>query len=166
MSPTGALIRPTPSATAPSAPLAMRRRRGRAGRLTKVERRIVNPWTWQERAGFVQANDVIGSTSVLYCSGVVSVDGDGKLLHPGDMQAQALQALDNLETLLHRGGYRLADVVRLITYTTDVDAFVAARPALQQRIDAAGCRHASTLLGVARLARPELLVELEATATK
>jgi hypothetical protein len=35
---------------------------------------------------------------------------------------------------------------------------------LQERLDQAGCRYAATLLGVSRLARPELLVELEATA--
>jgi enamine deaminase RidA (YjgF/YER057c/UK114 family) len=80
------------------------------------------------------------------------------------MQAQALQALDNLETVVREAGYSLSDVVRLNTYVTDVDAYFEARPAIQERLERAGCRYAATLLGVARLARPQLLIELEATA--
>ncbi len=131
-----------------------------------MERHVINPWTWQDRAGFVQANETVGAGRVLYCAGVVSVDDDGTPIHAGDMQAQGLRALDNLETLLGKAGYALADVVRLNTYTTDLGAYVAARPALQARLDEAGCRYAATLLGVAGLARPELLIELEATAVR
>jgi len=127
--------------------------------------RVVNPWTWQDRAGFVQAHEVSGGRT-LYCAGVVSVDGDGRSQHAGDIEAQALIALDNLETILAAAGYALADVVRLNTYTTDVDGWATARSAVQKRLDAAGCRYAATLLGVAQLARPELLVELEATAVQ
>jgi enamine deaminase RidA (YjgF/YER057c/UK114 family) len=112
----------------------------------------------------VQANEVVGASRVLYCSGVVSVDENGTPLHAGDVGAQALQALDNLETLLTAAGYGLADVVRLNTYVTDVDAYAAARAPVQQRLEGAGCRYSATLVGVARLARPELLIELEATA--
>ncbi len=130
-----------------------------------MERRVVNPWTWQDRLGFIQANEVDGASRVLYCSGVVSVDDTGVPLYTDDMQAQSLRALDNLETILHEAGYTLADVVRLNTYVVDVDAYMQARPAIQTRLASAGCRYAATLLGVSRLARPELLIELEATAT-
>jgi enamine deaminase RidA (YjgF/YER057c/UK114 family) len=58
----------------------------------------------------------------------------------------------------------LADVVRLNYYTTDVDAFIANASALGERLGAANVLPAGTLLGVARLAFPELLIELEATA--
>ncbi len=129
-----------------------------------MERRSVNPWTWQERAGFQQAVEVTQPARTLYCAGVVSVDDDGMPLHPGDMQAQALQALDNLETILRDAGYTLENVVRLNAYVVDVDAYAQARPALRERLDAAQCNYAATLLGVSRLARPELVIELEATA--
>lgn len=59
---------------------------------------------------------------------------------------------------------KLANVVRLNYYTTDVDRFFAEHDALTKRLEAAACRPASTLLGVQRLAFPELLVEIEATA--
>jgi enamine deaminase RidA (YjgF/YER057c/UK114 family) len=129
-----------------------------------MERKVVNPWAWQERAGFVQANEVSGGSRVLYCSGVVSVDDEGTTVHEGDMQAQGLRALDNLEAILREADYALADVVRLNTYVVDLDAYVQARAAILERLTAANCRYAATLLGVSRLARPELLIELEATA--
>jgi enamine deaminase RidA (YjgF/YER057c/UK114 family) len=85
-------------------------------------------------------------------------------VNEGDMQAQLLRALDNLETVLREGGFGLSEVVRLNYYTTDVDRFFEAYGALAARLAEDGCRPASTLLGVARLAFPELLVEIEATA--
>jgi len=80
------------------------------------------------------------------------------------MRGQISQTLDNLETVLKQAGFSLADVVRLNYYTTDVDGFLAAGDAYGSRLAAAGCRPASTLLGVARLAFPEQVVEMEAVA--
>ena len=91
-----------------------------------MQRRVVNPWTWQDAYGFVQGNEVSGAGRVLFCAGQGSVGDDGAPLHPGDMPAQVLRSIDNLE--------------------------------------AAGCRPASTLLGVSGLALPEMMVEIEATA--
>jgi enamine deaminase RidA (YjgF/YER057c/UK114 family) len=129
-----------------------------------VERRIVNPWTWQDAFGYVQANELRGPERVLVCAGQTSVDAEGRPVHPGDMAAQLGQAVDNLETVLRQAGFTLADVVRLNYYTTDVDACLAALGAVGPRLGAAGCRAAGTLLGVTRLAFPELLIEIEATA--
>ena len=129
-----------------------------------MDRQVVNPWTWQEQFGFVQANALGGPQRWLVCAGQAAVDEAGRPLHPGDMRAQLRQAFDNLETVLSQGGFTLADVVRLIVYTTDIDACFAAWDELSGRLSQAGCRTAMTLLGVTRLAFPENLVELEATA--
>jgi enamine deaminase RidA (YjgF/YER057c/UK114 family) len=131
-----------------------------------MERRAVNPWTWQDQFGYVQANEASGVERVLVCSGQTSVDADGQPLHEGDMAAQIGQALDNVETVLTEAGFELADVVRLNYYVTDVEAFMEAGEAYGARLGQAGCRPASTLLGVARLAYPSLLVEIEATAVR
>jgi enamine deaminase RidA (YjgF/YER057c/UK114 family) len=131
-----------------------------------MERRIVNPWTWQDQFGFVQANETSGVERVLHCSGQTSVDADGQPLHDGDMGAQVTHALDNLETLLSEAGFALADVVRLNYYVTDVDAFIDAGEVYGAKLAQAGARPASTLLGVSRLAIPSLLVEIEATAVR
>ena len=60
----------------------------------------------------------------------------------------------------------LSDVVRLNYYTTDIEAFFGASDILGERLGAAGIQPASTLLGMTRLAFPDLLVEIEATAAK
>lgn len=125
---------------------------------------MINPWTWQDAFGFVQANEVSGAKRTVICSGQTSVDASGAPQHPGDMAAQIRQAVDNLETVLRHAGLQLSDVVRLNYYTTDVDRFVEAGPAGLRRLAEAGCRPASTLLGVARLFHPAILVEIEATA--
>jgi enamine deaminase RidA (YjgF/YER057c/UK114 family) len=131
-----------------------------------MESRVVNPWTWQDRLGFVQGKEVTGAERTLYCAGQTSVDENGQPLHEGNMEAQALQALDNLDTVLREAGYALSDVVRLTIYVTDVPAYRQAAPAIGARLRDAGVRHASTLLGISRLAMPELLVEIEATAVR
>jgi len=78
--------------------------------------------------------------------------------------ARVGQTLDNLETVLSQAGLALGDVVRLNYYTTDIQAFFGASDLLAERLQAAGCRPASTLLGVAALAFPEFMIEIEATA--
>lgn len=129
-----------------------------------MERRIVNPWTWQDNFGYSQAIEVSGGQRTIFCAGQTSTDSEGSPVHPEDMRAQITQAMDNLETVLRGSGAGLSDVVRLNYYTTDVDRFFEAYDAVVGRLAEAGCQPTSTLLGVTRLAFPELLVEIEATA--
>jgi enamine deaminase RidA (YjgF/YER057c/UK114 family) len=131
-----------------------------------MERKIINPSKWQDALGFVQGHEVTGGQRVLYCAGQISVDAEGKTLHAGDFRGQLNQTIDNLEQVLKSGGYNVSDIVRLNFYTTDLDGFFANRNVLLERLVGAGARYTSTLLGVARLARPEFLVEIEATAVR
>lgn len=129
-----------------------------------MERRAVDPWTWQDEFDFSQAIEIRGAERVVYLAGQVSADGQGRPLHEGDMVAQFNQALDNLQHVLAETGLTLADVVRLNYYVTDVPAFLEAVPQIGPRLRAAGCKPASTLLGVATLAQPAWMIEIEATA--
>ncbi len=129
-----------------------------------MEQRKVNPWTWQDQFGFSQAIEVTGASRVLYCAGQTSTGPDGATLHPGDMRAQGRAAIDNLETVLRDAGMTLANVVRLNYYVTDVDRYLTEAAAIGERVAAAGVQPAGTLLGVSRLAFPDLLIEIEATA--
>lgn len=129
-----------------------------------TQSKTINPWTWQERFGFSHAIEVRNGERVLYCAGQTSVDAGGTTVHAGDMGKQVNQALDNLETVLKQAGLSLANVVRLNYYVTDLAAFRAAGPAFGPRLAAAGCSPASTLLGVAGLFRPDIMIEIEATA--
>jgi enamine deaminase RidA (YjgF/YER057c/UK114 family) len=129
-----------------------------------MERTAVNPWEWSKSMGFNQGEVVTGQTRTLFCAGQTAVDADGAPQHAGDMAAQIGLALDNLESVLAQAGMGLADLVRLNIYTTDVDTLFEHYGVLAARTGAAQVAPPGTLLGVARLAYPELLVELEATA--
>lgn len=129
-----------------------------------MERRMINPWTWQNEFGYVQANEVRGAQRILFCSGQAANDETGAALHGGDMRAQINLALDNLETLLYQSGFTFADIMRLNIYVTDVDQFFANYDAFISRLAEAGCQHTGSLIGVTRLAFPEMMIEIEATA--
>ena len=128
-----------------------------------MKRTPVNPWSWSVGLGFNQAELIEGHRRELVCSGQTAIDADGNPRHPGDMAAQLDLALSNLEAVLAGADMTIANVVRLNVYTTDVDACLEHFAKLSGRpVDVGG--FASTLLGVARLALPQLLVEIEATA--
>ena len=128
-----------------------------------MEKRAINPGDWQDQYDFSQAIEVRGAERVVYCAGQISADANGVPI-PGDMAAQFNAALDSLEIVLDKAGLKLSDVVRLNYYVTDIPAFLAAVPAVGKRLKAAHCKPATTLLGITRLAEPEWMIEIEATA--
>lgn len=134
---------------------------------TSFERTVINPWTWQDKYGFVQANKVTNANRVLFTAGIVSVDGDGNLLYPGNMDKQMNQILDNMELLLEQANFKLSDVVRFTYYTTDVQSFTqAAQRVLIKRLHRANCKPATSLIGVNSLFHPDCVVEIEAIAAQ
>jgi enamine deaminase RidA (YjgF/YER057c/UK114 family) len=80
------------------------------------------------------------------------------------MAAQLALSIDNLEAVLGEAGMSLANLVRLNVYTTDIDLLFPHYGVLAARLGAAGVAPTTTMLGVARLAIPGQLVELEGTA--
>jgi len=129
-----------------------------------MQRTSINPWSWSLQLGFDQAQLIDGHRRQLVCSGQDAVDADGNPQHPDDMAAQLELALDNLETVLSGADMTLANVVRLTVYTTDFDELLKHWSRLADRFANADGHFATTLLGVARLPAPQLLVMLEATA--
>lgn len=134
------------------------------GAVVAMERTAVNPVTWSVEMGFNQGEVVSGQTRTLYCSGQTAMDGDGKPQHGGDMAAQLALSIDNLEAVLSEAGMSLANLVRLNVYATDVDLLFQHYGVLASRLGAAGVAPTTTMLGVTRLAIPDLMVELEGTA--
>jgi enamine deaminase RidA (YjgF/YER057c/UK114 family) len=100
----------------------------------------------------------------LICAGQTAVDPEGNPRHAGDMRGQIGLALDNLETVLAMAGMGLGNIIRLSVYTTDVDAALGHFDLVGRRFGAAGGPPPMTLLGVSRLALPDLMFEIEATA--
>ena len=127
-----------------------------------MQRTDVNPWEWSKAFGFSQAVDVTDATHVLLCSGQTATGADGAPPSTGDMAEQVEMALTNLKTVLEAAGMTIANVIKLTLYTTDVDellaAYTTAAPVLGDNFPA------MTLIGVTRLAFPELKVEIEAIA--
>jgi enamine deaminase RidA (YjgF/YER057c/UK114 family) len=129
-----------------------------------MKRSPINPWSWSLKLGFDQAQLLKGHHRQLVCSGQDAVDADGQPQHPGDMAAQLELALDNLEAVLAGGDMTLANIVRLNVYTTDVDELFKHWVGIKDRVGNSDGRFATSVLGVMRLAAPQLLVLLEATA--
>ncbi|MCG8337419.1 MAG: Rid family hydrolase [Proteobacteria bacterium] len=128
-----------------------------------MTKRTINPWTWQEKFGFVQANEFSNFKRVIFCAGIVSVDENGELLHPGDMVKQMRQILNNLETLLNQADAKFADVARLVYYTTDVTKFTESSHVLVEQFKRYDCQPATSLIGVSSLFHPDCVFEVEAT---
>lgn len=128
----------------------------------------VNPWTWQEPLGFSQGVLVDSAHRTLYLSGQCSVSADGAPLHAGDVAAQAVQAMDNVEAVLDGAGLTLADVVRYDVFTTDLASYLAAgHQHVAGRFAAAGPFPAGGILAqVQALAMPGLMLEVVVTAAR
>ncbi len=101
-------------------------------------------------------------TSLIFLSGQLSRDADGKLVGPGDMAEQTRQAIRNMQTVLEAAGGSLANIVSIVVYTTDIRQFkeiVAARMEFFK-----DHLPTSTIVEVNHLADPGLLIEFQATA--
>lgn len=129
-----------------------------------VTREAVNPWEWGAFFGFNQGEVVSGETRTLYLAGQTSVDENGAALFAGDTRGQLGQALDNLDTVLGAADMDRSNVVRLTIFTTDVDGIIANWDIYMARYAEAGHTPPVTLIGIAQLFEPELVVEIEAVA--
>ena len=98
---------------------------------------------------------------LLFVSGVVPVDGAGRLVG-GDVVAQARQVFSNLGAVLAAGGATFADVVKVTVFLTDVDDRARINVVRQEAFGEA--RPASTLVEIAALAIPGARIEVEAVA--
>jgi enamine deaminase RidA (YjgF/YER057c/UK114 family) len=127
-------------------------------------RKPINPVSWSLNLGFDQAQLIEGHKRQLICSGQDAVDADGNPQHPGAMAAQLEMSVDNLEAILAAADMSLSNVVRLNVYTTDFDELLKHWTTLTDRFGSSDGGFATSLLGVTRLAAPQLLVLLEATA--
>ena len=130
-----------------------------------MDRTDVNPWEWSKAFGFSQAVEVRGAERILVCSGQTGIEEDGSPPSSSNMGDQVKRAFENLGAVLQAAGLTASDVVRVNYYTTDVDEllFVLGPSASEFFGDNLP---ASTLLGVTRLAFPQLKIEIEATAAR
>ncbi|MBA2721279.1 MAG: RidA family protein [Chloroflexi bacterium] len=124
-------------------------------------RRISSGGPWEESAGYSRAL-VVGDTC--HVSGTTDAGPDGRSMHPGDAAAQARASWDIVRRALEDGGFRLEDAVRTRAYVVRIEDAPAVS-AVHGEIFGA-IRPAATLVQVAGLVDPSLLVEVELEARR
>lgn len=103
----------------------------------------------------------------LYVSGQVAYDSHGQVVGVGDLRVQTAKVYSNIATALRSAGASMGDVVKTTLYVRDLDPEKAAViREVRARYFPAGHEPTSTMVGVASLARPELLLEVEAVAMR
>ena len=129
-----------------------------------MEKRFVNPETVAPPVGsYSHAVTLdVGEATLIFVSGQIAIDREGRLIGAGDMARQAEQVFENIKAILEANGATMHDIVKANTYLTDVSQ----RPALAEVRNRyfEGHAPASTLVEVSRLALEGLLIEVEVTA--
>jgi len=106
--------------------------------------------------------DAVRLGDLLFVSGVVPVDADGRLVGDSDVVEQARQVFRLMAAVLAAAGASFHDVAKVTIFLTDVDDRVAINSVRQEVFGSA--RPASTLVEVSRLAVPGAKIEVECVA--
>jgi reactive intermediate/imine deaminase len=106
--------------------------------------------------------DAVRAGELLFVSGIVAVDGQGRLVGGDDVVAQTRQVFENMRSVLAAAGCGFEDVVKVTVFLTDIDERPLINPVRQEVFGAT--RPASTLVEGPRLAVPGARVEVEAVA--
>ena len=111
---------------------------------------------------YSQAVKVTGAQTILFLAGQVAYDEKGQPAHRGDVVAQAREVFRSIKAQVEAGGGTMASIVKINTYLTDIRHRTELIPVREEFFGKKS--PASTLVGVAALAQPDWLIEVEAIA--
>ncbi len=129
-----------------------------------MEKKVINPWKWQDARNYVQAVEVKHADSTLYVSGQCAINDEG-ISSIADMRTQIFHTIENLEKVIRQSGYEVKDLVRLNIYTTDSSELFENFDVIQQWLSKNKVQQSSTVLEVKALFET-LKIELEATLAR
>ena len=124
--------------------------------------RFINPPKLAKPPGYSHVVEVTGGRTI-YIAGQIALDSSGNVVGLGDFRAQTEQIFANLKTALESVGASFNDVIKLNMYVTDVSGLAALREVRDKYVNLK-TPPASTLVEVRKLAREELMIEIEAVA--
>ena len=130
--------------------------------------KVITPKGFGPPLGMYSHGMVAAGGELVVVAGQVGTTPEGRV--PGnDIVSQTRQAFENVRAVLQAAGAGMGDVIRLQTFLTraeDIPGFMKARQDLFPEYFPTGAYPPNTLLVVSRLVRPDLLVEIEAMATR
>jgi enamine deaminase RidA (YjgF/YER057c/UK114 family) len=126
-------------------------------------RELLNPSALHPAPGFSHITVATGSRTI-YFAGQVALDGGFNIVGEGDLRAQTVAAMRNLETAMREVDVTWDDIVRRTVYTTTPTEYETITSGIDEVTG--GAQHpAQTIAGVSGLALAGLLIEIEATAS-